>query len=160
MAGILIFSCANVVSRERGPFYVSRTLIILGLRGGVVRFFSKIPIRSTSVCVCVCTCCRLIGWLLCVKMRWPSLGGFSPAPDPTATCCCFVGGKLTNVHRRGFGQKSCARPLTFPKFSSQKGSCDVQQPKIIIHSNTRSHDCPQGGEGHFGAIFIFLFPKK
>ena len=146
------------MSRERGPFYVSRTLIIFGAaRGGREIFLQNSD--TFDLCVCVCTCCRLIGWLLCVKMRWPSLGGFSPAPDPTATCCCFVGGKLTNVHRRGFGQKSCARPLTFPKFSSQKGSCDVQQPKIIIHSNTRSHDCPQGGEGHFGAIFFFV-PKK
>ena len=104
------------------PFMSPARSSFLGQRGGVVRFFSKIPIRSTSVCVCVCTCCRLIGWLLCVKMRWPSLGGFSPAPDPTATCCCccFVGGKLTNVHRRGFGQKSCARPLTFPKFPRRK----------------------------------------
>ena len=54
MAGILIFSCANVVSRERGPFYVSRTLIIFGAaRGGREIFLQNSDTFDLCVCVCV-----------------------------------------------------------------------------------------------------------
>ena len=65
MAGILIFSCANVVSRERGPFYVSRTLIIFGAaRGGREIFLQNSD--TFDLCVCVCVYLLQTNWLVVV----------------------------------------------------------------------------------------------